>query len=211
MSLTLDHLFIMTAPNAPAAERLIDLGMVEGNANTHPGQGTANRRFFFETGALELMFLIDNEEAQSGSGRDLRLYERATSENVSPFGLILRADSERDADSFPGWWYQPDYFARGQRFVVGETAADLSEPACIVMPPNLPKRPPVDVSPAPFRRITNVTVSAPVEKISEALAATIDACAITFETAATHTLTVTFEGSDSSVDLAPGLPLRLRY
>ena len=57
MAPRLHHVFVTTAPGAPEAEALIELGMVEGSSNTHPGQGTANRRFFFEDMGLELLFL----------------------------------------------------------------------------------------------------------------------------------------------------------
>ena len=43
MKLKLDHFFIMTAFGAPAGNKLLDIGLVEGAPNDHPGQGTANR------------------------------------------------------------------------------------------------------------------------------------------------------------------------
>ncbi len=47
MTIELDHFFILTDPGAPQAELLTEIGLVEGTPNDHPGQGTANRRFFF--------------------------------------------------------------------------------------------------------------------------------------------------------------------
>jgi len=46
MPIELDHVFICTAPGAPCAEEIVQLGLHEGAPNQHPGQGTANRRFF---------------------------------------------------------------------------------------------------------------------------------------------------------------------
>ena len=43
----LDHIFIRARPGAPEAEALKAFGLTEGSPNRHPGQGTANRRFFF--------------------------------------------------------------------------------------------------------------------------------------------------------------------
>ena len=60
MTLRLHHVFIHTAVGAPAARDLLDAGLVEGSPNTHPGQGTANRRFFFESG-----FLSSGREAEA--------------------------------------------------------------------------------------------------------------------------------------------------
>jgi hypothetical protein len=51
----LDHFFILTEKFAPEAKLLTDLGLVEGTSNSHPGQGAANRRFFFANTALELL------------------------------------------------------------------------------------------------------------------------------------------------------------
>jgi hypothetical protein len=65
----LDHFFICTAAGAPEAERLIELGLTEGAPNTHPGQGTACRRFFFENAFLELVWVTDAAEAQSPAAR----------------------------------------------------------------------------------------------------------------------------------------------
>ena len=42
-----DHIYICTDYKAPAGELLKEFGLTEGTSNTHPGQGTANRRFFF--------------------------------------------------------------------------------------------------------------------------------------------------------------------
>ena len=65
----LDHVFVLTEPGAEIAERLIDIGMVEGSANTHPGQGTSNRRFFLENFTIELAYVSDENEAKNGAGR----------------------------------------------------------------------------------------------------------------------------------------------
>ncbi|MDJ0592016.1 MAG: hypothetical protein QNJ72_18845 [Pleurocapsa sp. MO_226.B13] len=57
MTIELDHLFICSQVNAPEIDRLLDLGLVEGSSNTHPGQGTANRRIFFANLMLELAWV----------------------------------------------------------------------------------------------------------------------------------------------------------
>ena len=101
--MTIDHIFICTSTGAPAAERLIEFGLVEGPPNTHPGQGTACRRFFFENAMLELLWLADPDEALSEQARPTRLWERCTSATASPFGIILR-DGECP---FAAWNYRP--------------------------------------------------------------------------------------------------------
>lgn len=46
MTIELEHFFIRVRPAAPEADILAAMGLVEGTPNVHPGQGTANRRFF---------------------------------------------------------------------------------------------------------------------------------------------------------------------
>ncbi len=57
----LDHVLVCTQVGAPEAEALVDFGLSEGSANRHPGQGTANRRFFFRNAMIELAFVVDSE------------------------------------------------------------------------------------------------------------------------------------------------------
>ncbi len=61
----LDHVFVCTAVAAPEADRLVAFGLTEGTASSHPGQGTANRRFFFRNAVLELLWVHDEHEARS--------------------------------------------------------------------------------------------------------------------------------------------------
>ncbi|MGH8238896.1 MAG: hypothetical protein ACREXP_18010 [Steroidobacteraceae bacterium] len=63
-----DHVFVSASVGAPEGDRLLDLGLVEGSPNRHPGQGTANRRFFFANAMLEPAF--DGE--RQGRRADLR-------------------------------------------------------------------------------------------------------------------------------------------
>ena len=76
MPIALDHAFIMCSIGAPEGDALIQRGLVEGSRNVHPGQGTANRRFFFENFMLELVWVDKPDEAQSEQTRRTRLWER---------------------------------------------------------------------------------------------------------------------------------------
>jgi hypothetical protein len=49
--LELDHVFVCREMGAPEADRLVGFGLSEGRSWTHPGQGTANRCFFFQRNA----------------------------------------------------------------------------------------------------------------------------------------------------------------
>ena len=96
----LDHLFICTAIDAPAAETLRQFGLVEGTPNTHPGQGSANRRFFFRNFMLELLWVHDVEEART---QPIHLADRWLQRHTHcPFGLCLRPSANRQAPALQG-------------------------------------------------------------------------------------------------------------
>ncbi len=63
----IDHIFICVNDDGRGADALKALGLVEGTPNVHPGQGTANRRFFFRNSFIELLHLTDESEAQKVS------------------------------------------------------------------------------------------------------------------------------------------------
>src|SRR5262245_66233737 len=88
----LDHLFVWVSPSGPEADRLAAAGLTEGERNTHTGQGTACRRFFFRNAFLELVWVHDPAEAQGEAARPLGLWPRVAGRaaGASPFGLALR-------------------------------------------------------------------------------------------------------------------------
>lgn len=108
----LDHLFICTDVGAPEADLLRDFGLTEGPSNVHPGQGTANRRFFFHNAMLELFWVHDPMQAQSTRTHPTRLWERWQGRrgDASPFGICWRPQHlETTALPFPAWAYEPAY------------------------------------------------------------------------------------------------------
>ena len=107
MRLELDHYFILTKPGAPEGNLLTNIGMIEGSANNHLGQGTSNRRFFFADSMLELLYIRDAQEAINEPTCRLHLIERAANETASPFGLVFRATDDSALTPFPGWNYHP--------------------------------------------------------------------------------------------------------
>ena len=136
MNLQLDHIFILVEPEAEVADRLLESRFQEGPRNTHPGQGTANRRFYFANGMLEFIWVRDPHEAKTGPGRDLQFPERAADPAASPFGIILvpRQDAASGDMPFPGWHYQPAYFPAPRGFHVGANSRNLTEPLCFYFP-----------------------------------------------------------------------------
>ena len=87
----IDHLFILCEINAPEASALIDLRFEEGSCNSHPHQGTACRRFFFQDSYLELLWVHNPEEAQS---------EPVRSTGLGTDGLTVATDSAHSESFF---------------------------------------------------------------------------------------------------------------
>ena len=59
MAVEFDHVFICASPAGHEAGGLTTFGLQEGTPNTHPGQGTACRRFLFRNAYLELLWVSD--------------------------------------------------------------------------------------------------------------------------------------------------------
>jgi hypothetical protein len=128
--LALDHVFICCSVGAPEAAALVRLGLQEGSPNQHPGQGTACRRFFFANAYLELLWVSDEEEAQSEAVRRTRLWERWSTRGVGtcPFGIVLRPDPPGDSNPpFETCAYCPPYLPSGKAIELA-VGTPLSEP-----------------------------------------------------------------------------------
>ena len=135
MALHLHHVFVYASVGAPEAEDLLDAGLVEGSPNTHPGQGTANRRFFFESGFLELLWVHDEREAQSNLTAPTKLWDRWAERGkaANPFGICF--SSPDGADSilpFPSRAYRPGYLP-DDRSILFADKLPLSEPEVFVL------------------------------------------------------------------------------
>jgi len=217
MPLQLDHVFVCCDAGGPEAAALLEHGIREGTPNVHPGQGTACRRFFFDTGFFELFWVTDPAEAQSASTRRTRLWERwsGRTSGACPFGLAFRPSGDADeAPPFPTWSYKPKYLPAGAtiEFVHG---ADLREPELFLMvaqPPNTAVRvaQPTNHA-APLRRMIAVDVGLPdLEALSAAASAAARAGLVTFHKSARYELTLKFTSPvDVRIDLRPTLPVTL--
>src|SRR5215471_7899198 len=104
MKLELDHLFTFVNAGAPEVEQLVRFGLSEGQPNTHPGQGTACRRFFFHNAYLEFLWIQDEQEVAAEWVRPLGFPARSSYQQTgaSPFGIILHPAAEAgDAAALP--------------------------------------------------------------------------------------------------------------
>jgi hypothetical protein len=212
----LDHAFIACAAGAPEADALLRLGFVEGSSNTHPGQGTANRRFFFENFMLELLWVSDAAEAQSERTRRTRLWERCEQREigVNPFGIIFRSAHGQPAPApFPTWSYAPAYLPAGMSMQIAE-GTTLFEPELFYLPflkGTANCSDPV-IHALPIRQVSGVAVGvASVSGLSAASRAAFALGLLQYFESPQPILEILFEGPpDMRIDLRPHLPLVFR-
>jgi len=126
----IDHIFITTKSKAPQADALVRFGLSEAPPNTHPGQGTANRRFCFNNMMLELLWIEDMDEVRSERTKPMRLYERCepAEDKICPFGIALRPTTEKDeTPPFQAWDYHPVYLPDSLKIQIADNTP-LTEP-----------------------------------------------------------------------------------
>lgn len=214
MNMKLDHIFILVEPEAKIADLLLEHSFREGPRNTHPGQGTANRRFYFANGMLEFIWVRDANEARTGPGRDLRFPERTADPRASPFGMIFvpGTDQVNPEMPFPGWHYQPAYFPPPKGFHVGANSHNIAEPLCFYFPfqnPGVPK-------PQPNRNpqmVSEVIISTPSIDTEGVLELASQADRLSIQSGQEHLIEITLDHHDSgrTEDYRPALPLILRW
>jgi len=223
MAFELDHLFICTDIGACEAERLVSFGLVEGTSNTHPGQGTTNRRFFFHNAMLKLLWVHDTQEAKSELIRPTRLWERWTNrkDNTCPFGVGLRpGTSGGDTVAFSSWAYRPPYLSDTVSIAVGTNSNVLTEPMLFQIP--FGKRPDQYATEKAqplkhrvgLREITRIELVSPTaDNPSPEFLAVIDTNQVRVRVAQEYCVELGFdwEVQGHQVDFRPGLPLILSW
>jgi len=211
----LDHIIIFCNVGAPEADALIERGLHEGPGNSHPGQGTANRRFFFPNAYLELLWIENSVEAQSPEARDTKLYERwrGRAAGACPFGLVFRPGPKGPADPPASWSYAPRYFPAG--FSI-DVARDIppNEPLLFYLPfakASLVENVELADSTVHVGPIVSATVHLPdTHALSPALSALVASGVIAIEPAREYLMDLYHGGGPSQIlDLRPQLPLRL--
>jgi len=214
----IDHIFICCSVGGDEAEALVRLGLKEGTANTHPGQGTACRRFFFSNMYLELFWVSDPLEAQAEAVLPTRLWERWSKRGraACPYGIVLRpADHTIDAGApFKSWAYRPKYMPPGIAIDIARETP-LSGPEFFYLGFQQGRarldHEPVDHM-LPIRSLTKATVWRPPGGVSEAADALQTAGVLVSKDADEYLLELQFdEASRGSADLRPVLPLTLRW
>jgi hypothetical protein len=216
MAIALDHLFICCEPGGPEAQALLDIGLVEGSGNVHAGQGTANRRFFFQDGFLELLWVHDPEQAQSPLTAPTRLWQRWSTRKAGscPFGVAFRpAGSVVDTPPFDTWTYSPGYLPKEKQILFAQNTS-LQEPELFYLAwphPQLSAAAQPKDHPNGLRRLLSTSVGLPVNTPLSAASMAVQAAGVLqYHVASQYELKLTFTGRQAVVfDLSPTLPLVL--
>ena len=113
--MTPDHIFIFTNDQGKIADQLVEFGLTEGSSRVHAGQGTSNRKFYFENFFLEILWVHDETEINSELIKPIGLWQRAyyQSSDFSPFGLCIVNTNETNNLFENAHKYQPSYFPDG--------------------------------------------------------------------------------------------------
>lgn len=128
--ISLGHIFICCDRDAPEADILADLGLTEGSGNVHSGQGAANRRFFFEGGFIELVWVERAGEARSEHPSPTRLWQRWWNRDCGAcsFGIVFSpVGSPAPSPPFPTWTYRPAYLDRNREILFAK-GTPIEEP-----------------------------------------------------------------------------------
>src|SRR5581483_3183282 len=219
MALSFHHLFVFCSPGGPEADALVAAGFAEGSRNTHPGQGTANRRFFFSNGMLEFVWVENLEEIRSPLTRPTFLDERSRylETGYSPFGIGTYAPA--GAPAFPGWSYKPVYLPSDLGIWVADNGRSPEEPMLFYgsffpAPGKSSGREPI-LHPNSVKGLSRITIQTAGKKRprSAALEEFKKIDLLDFKEGDRPLVTFEFDqaGQGREVDLRPSVPLVLRY
>ena len=213
MTYEIDHLMIMTDVGAPAANQLVEAGITEGAPNTHPGQGTTNRRFFFNNGMLEFIWVHDEDEATNNLTKPTYLLPRwqGRGKSASPFGVCFRPTSLELPAPFPSWDYKPEYLPEGMSMQIADTVNQIQEPFLFFASRLKAPDQKIEHS-AGMENITSVHIIHPYPNLSSPSIGAIQQL-VSFEAGNTHLLTVTFDDHNQgkTLDFQPDLPLIIHF
>lgn len=211
MAIELDHLFICSQVNAPEIEQILDLGLVEGRSNMHPGQGTANRCIFFENFMLELLFAINEEEISSPIIKPTQLQERCNYHQTgySPFGVAFRRTEIDTELPFKTWAYKPPYLPDNLQIDIARDTASY-EPFLFVIPFKKVQAQPIN-HPVGIHKVSKLKITIPSsQSFSGAIAHIHDAQgAVEFISGTDNLVEIEFDDANENQqkDFRPLLPL----
>lgn len=122
---------------------MVSLGLTEGSSRVHTGQGTTNRKFYFEDFFLEVLWVHDEAEARSHPAVELGLWDRSRFRETgrSRFGLCLVNTPDTDTIFAKSQLHQPAYFPEGMSIDFINDPARPWLPMLFRLPFRGPKKP----------------------------------------------------------------------
>jgi len=127
--MVIDHIFIFSNNSGNEADYLVEFGLTEGSSRIHLGQGTTNRKFYFDNFFLEILWVVNEKEIRSELTSKTKLWERSQFQRTgnSRFGLCLINSESTDKLFEKSEIYQPDYFPKGMSIdiITSEEYANL--------------------------------------------------------------------------------------
>ncbi len=110
-NIEIHHLFIFTNNIDNLTKELLDFGFKEGSNRIHKGQGTSNRKIYFENFFIELLYISNEEEIKNEicikSGLNRRAYYERN--QASPFGICLYDKNKFNKLFENAYKYKPEY------------------------------------------------------------------------------------------------------
>jgi hypothetical protein len=134
--MNIDHIFIFTDDNGKIADDLIEFGLAEGSSRVHAGQGTRNRKFYFDNFFLEILWVCNEQEIKSDLVKPTGLWQRAAyaTNEFAPYGLCLVNTEDTNVLFENALLYQPNYFPAGMMIEVLNNESHPSLPWTFRLP-----------------------------------------------------------------------------
>lgn len=218
----IDHIFIFSDREGAEADELLAMGFREGSSRIHAGQGTRNRKFYFQDFFLEILWVHDVQEIQSSRVRPSHLWEHAQfgTNGASPFGLCLVPSSDTELLFENGVPYFPAFLPEGMPIVFFPDESPHLFPVTFQLPPALSA--PAKYSQEPvhhqgrMNRLTNVQFTVPIRaqglKEKEYPSFFQGSRLISFVGGLEHQLSLTFDDGKQGQEIyLPDLKLSLKY
>lgn len=211
----IDHIFIFSSNQGKETDDLVDFGFTEGSNRVHPGQGTVNRKIYFENFFLEIVWVHKEAEIRSENVATTKLWERSNFINngYSPFGLGFVNTPDTDKLFKHAIRYQPEYFPAGTSFEILTNELNPCLPWTFRMPLSGPKKQiePIDHANG-IRKLTRAIFEMPTMEGTEFTSMLEANAQVKFRQGSKNTLILEFDaGRNRQLKKFDKLNLVIRY